>query len=247
MSFTPTKPPKTNNEYSRRSREVVRGGLSGQCTDHSAHTQHHTRLLYHGVSAGNNTAAGAQRRGQAGTNKLDRMSLIFAPAVRVSMFPPCVAPHVARTLLAPPCFACTFIFPCIALPPDAAVTRRRAQVYGEPTTRTRVFNVPQLLERVDASLWISQEAVAVDETVVEVDESVEADVDESHLDEESEFEMDEVRERTAVILGRMVWQASRHVAVEDLGLLDLVFGLRSLLQQSTVTHRTVGHHPWLHS
>ncbi len=32
--------PKTNNtDYSRRSREVVRGGLSGQRTDHNAHTQ----------------------------------------------------------------------------------------------------------------------------------------------------------------------------------------------------------------
>jgi hypothetical protein len=31
--------PKTDNEYSQRSREVVRGGLSGQRTDHNAHTQ----------------------------------------------------------------------------------------------------------------------------------------------------------------------------------------------------------------
>ncbi len=67
LSFTPTKyPPK---QTSRRSREVVRGGLGGQRTDHNAHThtEHHTSLLYHGASAGNKTtAAGAQRRGQAG-------------------------------------------------------------------------------------------------------------------------------------------------------------------------------------
>ncbi len=69
--YTNKTPPKPNNEYSRRSREGVRGGLSDQRTDHNAHTQHHTRLLYNGVSAGNNTAAGAQRRGQAGT-KLHR-------------------------------------------------------------------------------------------------------------------------------------------------------------------------------
>ncbi len=47
--------PKTNNEYSRRSREVVRGGLSGQRTNHNAHTEHHTSLLYHGDSAGEST------------------------------------------------------------------------------------------------------------------------------------------------------------------------------------------------
>jgi hypothetical protein len=70
LSFTPAKHPQTNNnEYSRRSREVVRGGLGGQRTNHNAHThtKQYTRLLYHGVSAGNKTAAGAQRRGQART------------------------------------------------------------------------------------------------------------------------------------------------------------------------------------
>jgi hypothetical protein len=70
MSFTPTKHPKnqTSNTVDGPE-EVVRGGFRGsQRTNHNAHThsQHHTRLLYNGVSAGNSTAAGAQRRGQAG-------------------------------------------------------------------------------------------------------------------------------------------------------------------------------------
>jgi hypothetical protein len=48
LSFTPTKPPQTNNEYSRRSREVVRGGLGGQRTNHNAHT-HDTIPGFFGV------------------------------------------------------------------------------------------------------------------------------------------------------------------------------------------------------
>jgi hypothetical protein len=36
--YTNKTPPKPSNEYSRRSREVVRGGLSGQRTNHNAHT-----------------------------------------------------------------------------------------------------------------------------------------------------------------------------------------------------------------
>jgi hypothetical protein len=36
----------TNNECSPRSREVVRGGLSGQRTDHNAHTEHVISLVF---------------------------------------------------------------------------------------------------------------------------------------------------------------------------------------------------------
>ena len=58
---------KPNNEYSRRFRGGRPRRVLGR-TNHNAHihTRHHTRVLYHGVSAGNTTAAGAQRRGQAG-------------------------------------------------------------------------------------------------------------------------------------------------------------------------------------
>ena len=59
-------------------------------------------------------------------------------------------------------------------------------------------------------------------------------------EQEEEFQPDEVRERTAIIVGRMVWQASQHVYVEELGPVDLIFGLRSLLQRSTVENREVG-------
>jgi hypothetical protein len=41
--YTNKTPPKPTNEFSQRSREVVRGGLSSQRADRNAHTEHHTR------------------------------------------------------------------------------------------------------------------------------------------------------------------------------------------------------------
>jgi hypothetical protein len=49
--------PKPNNTVDGPE-EVVRGGLSGQHTDHNAHIEHHTRLLHNGVSAGNTQRQG---------------------------------------------------------------------------------------------------------------------------------------------------------------------------------------------
>ena len=46
-------------------------------------------------------------------------------------------------------------------------------------------------------------------------------------------------ERTAVVVARMVWQASQHLYVDDLGPMDIIVGVASMLQRSTVVNRTV--------
>ena len=57
-------------------------------------------------------------------------------------------------------------------------------------------------------------------------------------DEDVEVEDEQLSERTPLVVGRMLWHTSRHLYVEQLGPLDMFFGLRSLLKRSAITPRS---------